>query len=195
MTAFRFLARWRTLATGLMPAVLVVAAWLAPGPRPQLAFLIAGTVVVAAGEAVRIWSAGHRPGREGLITTGPYAHTRNPLYVGSFIMGIGFCLLSQLWWSWLLLAGVLAAFYLPTVGREEQHLARHHGEPYRRYLAQVPRFAPRLSAYRSPNDAGGAFSWRSVWGREEHETALWTALPVVLFWLRLLVSRGPGGGS
>jgi protein-S-isoprenylcysteine O-methyltransferase Ste14 len=191
MTVARFLERRRTLATGLMPVALLVAAWLTPGLRPRVAWLVAGTAVVAAGEVIRVWAAGHHPKHDALITSGPYAHTRNPLYLGSAVMGVGFCLLSQLWWSWLLVAGVLVAFYLPTVNEEERHLAKVFGDAYQRYIAQVPRFAPRLRAHCAGDDAGERFAWRGVLERDEQMTALWSALPVLAFWLRLLLFHRP----
>jgi len=193
MRLAKVLQRWRTTATGLVPLVLLVAVWLAPGPRPRLIFLLAGTAVVVLGEAIRVWASGYRQRQAGLVTTGPFGYTRNPLYLGSTAMGAGFCLMSHFWWSWLLLVGALAVFYLPTVGEEERSLAKNYAEDYARYRTQVPRFGLRLRPYRPEGGGDLGFSWRSVLERDEHWTALWTALAVAGFWLRLLVGHGLEG--
>jgi hypothetical protein len=122
-----FLAR-RRVALGFIAAVL--AFWLAaPTPRS----LAVGAVIALAGEAVRVWAAGHlEKGRE-VTTTGPYAFTRHPLYLGSTLIGAGMAIAS---WSVivvLLVAAYLGATLGAAIRTEEAHLTRKFGQAYPEY--------------------------------------------------------------
>lgn len=113
--------------------------------------------VLAAGEAMRIWAVGYAGTRtrtrspdgklKDLVTAGPYAHVRNPIYVGNCLMGAGIVLAFG---QWLLLPPLLLAVilaYQPVVRWEEQLLAGAFGEQYARYRAAVGRWLPRLQRY------------------------------------------------
>lgn len=142
----------------------------------------AGLPLVALGEGLRIWSAGILRKQEVLATTGPYAHTRNPLYLGTFLTLLGGCLLSGRWWSVALLLPLFALFYGPTVGEEERFLKETFGSAYEEYACRVPRWGWRWRGV-FPGE-GGTFSWEQVRRNREGETALMVFLWVLLFGLR-----------
>src|SRR3990167_3853358 len=106
-----------------------------------------GAPVILTGEAIRIWSHGYLRKAKQLATNGPYAFVRNPLYLGNFLIGLGFCLI--IWHPAIALIFTLGFFpvYWVTVRGEEQRLAYKFGDAYADYLRQVPRFFPRLLPY------------------------------------------------
>src|SRR6266700_3810098 len=79
--------------------LLLAAGWLA---RLDRSMALSSTVIVATGEMLRIWAAGHLQKERILTTGGPYRFIRNPLYLGSFLIGIGFCLLADSIWIWMM---------------------------------------------------------------------------------------------
>ena len=145
--------RWRVPLGFLCAALFLLLA------RPRPATLIIGGAVALGGLLLRAWSAGHIRKNDRLATSGPYAHTRNPLYLGSFIMGFGFTLAAGSWW-WLLGALFVALFlgiYLPVMRVEAQTLAGLFGTDYEQYARSVPLFLPRLTPYRAGAAAGVKF--------------------------------------
>jgi protein-S-isoprenylcysteine O-methyltransferase Ste14 len=176
---------YRTVATGLAPVVLLAAVWHGKAAAASLVGIIAGTALVAAGSALRLWAAGHMAEKgEDLAVTGPYAHTRNPLYLGSLIAGLGFCPASGLWWSYPMVAFLFTLFYIPTIISEERYLARRHGKAYEDYAWQVPRLWWRAAPYAR----GGSFSFGNVVMHKEQLVAPQLFVLVALFWLRLFVA-------
>lgn len=120
--------------------------WLA---RPDAASLWMGGAVILAGLIVRGWAAGVLEKDRALAVSGPYAFTRNPLYLGSFVIGMGAVVAGGR--IWIVGVGFLAFFilaYRGTVARETGRLEERFGEGYRRYRDAVPAFLPRLTPYR-----------------------------------------------
>jgi len=195
MNRARFLAAHRLTATRLAAVAIVVAFWVLR-MRPPLSLLALGTVLALAGQALRLWAAGHLVKSETLTVNGPFAHTRHPLYVGSTLIGLGLCTASGMWWSFVLVAAVFGIFYVPTALHEEGFLRTVYGEAYARYCAAVPAFSVRLSGY-TPSDAGAArpgegFDWGRMLRNREHHTAVATALMFAALWAGALVR---GGGA
>lgn len=123
--------------------------------RPgSIAQLIAGFLFSLAGETIRIWSSGHiRKGKE-IITSGPYARTRNPLYLGSLLVGFGFCVASTSFDNplrtviiWLYFALGFCLIYIIQVSREEKVLSEKFPGEFEKYRNEVPAFIPALTAY------------------------------------------------
>jgi len=104
-----------------------------------------------------------------LTTSGPYAYTRNPLYLGSLGITCGFGVAAGSWWLVALLAGLFAAIYLPTIMGEEEYL-RAHFAGFDAYAARVPRLLPRLTAAPAM-DGAGAFS-RALYAHHREYNAL-----------------------
>jgi protein-S-isoprenylcysteine O-methyltransferase Ste14 len=171
----RLLRKSVVFASGL----LLVAA---SDPRPGT--FLAGCLLVAFAWALRIWSFGHLDKNLHMTTTGPYAHTRNPAYLGSFLalLGVGLAagnpdtLRGQLVWGFLaLLAAVFLFEYLPRKFRREYpRLQAIFGEDLERHAANVPNFLPRLGSWRS-GDAR-KFSWARVTANHEWPWGLVLAL-------------------
>jgi hypothetical protein len=88
---------------------------------------------------------------EALATTGPYAYTRNPLYLGSFLLGLGFTVAAGRWFLIIIFAAMLLGIYLPVMRVESATLAELFGDKFHDYAQHVPLIWPRLSPYRSPD--------------------------------------------
>ena len=94
------------------------------------------------GIGLRAWSAGHIRKNKVLAVSGPYRFTRNPLYLGSFIMGLGLMGASGLWWLTILFAVLFLCIYLPVMSVEAEELTSVFGEKYEAYARAVPLFFP-----------------------------------------------------
>lgn len=127
--------------------------WLA---RPTWRFLALGSVMIVPGLLIRALASGHVRKNEALATTGPYAYTRNPLYLGSLLIGIGFAVAARSWWVGVVLVVMFFAIYVPVIRGEETFLREKFPE-FDEYVRRVPRMLPRFTPSRSGED-GGAFS-------------------------------------
>ena len=123
--------------------------------RPTVTLMVAGLVVALAGVLIRGWAAGSIRKNKVLTTHGPYAFTRNPLYFGSFLIGIGFGIASGEWWIFGLFLVFFFVIYGKTMRREEKRLAELFGDEFDRYASAVPRFVPRFATW---TDVTGATS-------------------------------------
>jgi protein-S-isoprenylcysteine O-methyltransferase Ste14 len=184
------LRRERTTATGLMPVVLLAAAWSST-KAPGLPGLVAGSFLIAAGEALRLWAAANLDEKRSRLTrTGPYGLLRHPLYLGSGLVGLGFCAASGLWWSWLVLSLVFAVFYIPSIILENRYLARKHGASFENYRKEVPALIPRF--VRRPGERHDGFCWRSVAANKEHHYAAMILILLAGFWARSFLGGAQG---
>src|SRR5437764_8008664 len=136
--------RWR-VPLGFACAALF---FLFARPRPMT--LIVGAVIALPGLALRAWAVGYLRKNEALATAGPYAHTRNPLYLGSFLIGLGFTIAADRLILGVVFAVLFLGIYVPVMRVEATTLSELFGEHYRRYAKSVPLFLPRLSPYRDP---------------------------------------------
>lgn len=155
--------------------------------RPTPGGLLLGGTIAFVGVLVRGWAAGHIVKNDRLATTGPYAHTRNPLYFGSFLIAAGFAVAVH----WTLLLLVIAFFvlvYAPNIERERRHVSTRFGEQYDEYAANVPAFIPRGRAWRQESADPGRFSWALYTKHEE-----WKAGVTYLLVLGWLAFRGALG--
>lgn len=140
-----------------------------------------GVAVAAIGEGLRLWTAGYLvKGGSRLTRSGPYAWTRNPLYLGSFLIGLGFSVAAARWEVLALFLALFLAVYLPVLREESRRLALEHPEAYAEFAREVPLVLPRLRPRRGPSPC--PFSWRRVFVNREHLTLLGWALAVVLIW-------------
>lgn len=107
-----------------------------------------GIVVVLMGFLFRITARGYKVeySREGrhLVTSGPYALMRNPMYFGTFLIGLGIILVTFRWWVFLVFLGIFLLIYLPQICKEENILAQRFGDEYKNYCRLTPRYLPRL---------------------------------------------------
>ncbi len=132
-----------------MPLSFVCAAVFLLFARPRPFTLLAGVTVSVFGLLLRAWAAGHIRKNSALATSGPYAYTRNPLYLGNFLLGLGFTIGSGWWPLGILFVVLFLGIYLPVMRVESKTLAQLFGESYQRYARGVPLFLPRVTPYRS----------------------------------------------
>jgi protein-S-isoprenylcysteine O-methyltransferase Ste14 len=115
--------------------------------RPTWAFLVLGTVMAALGILIRALASGHVQKNLVLTTTGPYSHVRNPLYLGSIIIGIGFAIAARDWWIVVAVILLFVVIYLPVIRSEEAFL-RSQFRDYEAYARRVPSLLPHTLLFR-----------------------------------------------
>lgn len=153
--------------------------------HPTLLALITGGAIAFIGVLVRAWASGHISKNERLAVTGPYAHTRNPLYFGSFLIAAGFAIAAH--WALLLVVIALWAFiYAPTMERERANISGRFPEAYARYSENVPAFVPRVIPWREDAQEGDGFSL-ALYVKHGEWKALLTYL-LAMAWLALRMS-------
>jgi protein-S-isoprenylcysteine O-methyltransferase Ste14 len=156
--------------------------------RPAWMWIAAGSIFVVAGIAFRAAASGHiRKNRE-LTTTGPYAYTRNPLYLGSILIAIGFIVAARN--KWIALATVLmfVVIYLPVIRAEESYLRSVFAD-YDEYAAQVARFFPRLTPYQRGGASPAGYSRELYLRHREYNAALGSALMMSALVLKMVLWR------
>ena len=190
--------RWQKIARRIrVPLGFVFAAvflWLA---QPTGKTMLLSLLLVVPGVWLRAYAAGYVRKNAELTRTGPYAYTRNPLYLGSMMIAFGFAVAAASWIILITLALLFAAIYLPTIRSEELYL-REHFAGFDEYAAKVPRLLPRLTAAEFPaneNASGGRFSGHQWRHHREYNAlmgagAIYLALAVRLFLDHHGVMRG-----
>lgn len=140
--------------------------------KPNFLWLAIGALVAVVGLLIRAWSSGHIRKNQQLAVSGPYAHTRNPLYLGSFIMGFGFTMASGVWWLAILFALLFLGIYVPVMRAEAKELIAIFGAEYEKYSKEVPLFLPRITAYRGENSSPQKFDFELYLRYREYRAAL-----------------------
>ena len=141
--------------------------------QPTTGLLTIGAALAAVGLLIRGWAAGTIRKDEDLTTSGPYAYTRNPLYIGTLLVGLGVTLAGGHWiWPTLFLT-----FYVAVYGRtmfgETELLTALFGERFLHYAEHVPALVPRLTRYRPDQlDVDGGFRVRQYMRNNEWEALL-----------------------
>jgi len=175
--------------------VYPLVAWLFVVARTTELQLILGVLLAFLGVVVRLWAngfVGHvkvnwtQKSRNDaaighLVTAGPYAYVRHPLYVGTFLIGAGVCVIvGNLWLS---LIGTLAFFliYNRKIDEEETMIRDEVGEEFTTYQQMVPRWVPMRCAY---PDQRGAWSWQGILASKEPKTLAWVAIFLILLYFR-----------
>lgn len=149
--------------------------------RPRPWSLVVGLALGLAGEAIRIWASGHIEKTRVLATGGPYAHTRNPLYLGSTLLAAGIAVAAASPWAALAGATYFLAFYPSAIRGEAAFLAGRFPETYAPWSAAVPLFVPRWTP---AGPRASRFSWERVGLNREWRTALAVPLALALLWAR-----------
>jgi protein-S-isoprenylcysteine O-methyltransferase Ste14 len=156
--------------------------------RPSRASLSVGAALALAGLIFRAWASGHIVKNERLAVGGPYAHTRNPLYFGSFLIAAGFALAAH-WALLFAVAGLFLLIYAPTIQRERVNIRGRFPEAWAVYEANVPAFLPRLTPWRGARANGEeSFSFDLYMKHGEWKAALGYVLAVA--WLVYRLNRG-----
>ncbi len=147
-----------------VPGGFALAAAFAWWAEPAAFSLAVGIPVAALGLWLRGWAAGHLAKNERLATSGPYAYTRNPLYLGTLVVAAGLAIASRRWELAVLFAVVFGLIYLPVIEREEQHL-RTLFPAYEDYARRAPLLWPGLPR---PRARGDGFRWQLYFRNEEY---------------------------
>ncbi len=162
--------------------------------EPTVWTMALGFVVAAIGESTRFWGVAYAGsltrvtgsvGAPEVIVAGPFAHVRNPLYVGNMLTYIGIGIMSNALFPWLLVAAAawFSFQYYQIVMLEEDFLEKEFGEKYGEFKRNVPRFIPRPSSYSNPVQARQQANWKEA-VRSERRT--FQALMIVLIILLVL---------
>ncbi len=159
-------ARWR-VRLGYILAVFVL--WFA---RPTPESVAIGGAIGLVGLWLRAYAAGFLHKQEKLTVTGPYAYTRNPLYLGSAILALGAGVATRSWISSAILLLYFAVVYSVVMRREEGELLRQHSAAFQAYAAAVPLFLPRIAAVKIPGAQAGEFSFAQYKKNHEYQAAL-----------------------
>jgi protein-S-isoprenylcysteine O-methyltransferase Ste14 len=165
------LAPWR-VRSGYAVAVLY-----AIFASPSVATLIAGAMLAAIGLLIRGAAAGYLQKNAKLTTSGPYAYTRNPLYLGSSLLAAGLLVAGNNWIAAVLVVAYVAIFYPAVIRFEADYLRKLHGAAYDKYAVNVPLFLPRLTPA-FPDEA--PFSWDLYKANREHNAAIGAVLAIAL---------------
>jgi protein-S-isoprenylcysteine O-methyltransferase Ste14 len=182
MAEWSRVARRIRVPLGFVFAVLYF--WLA---RPTWRWLALGTVLIAPGLLIRALASGHVRKNEALATSGPYAYTRNPLYLGSLLMGIGFAVAACSWWVGVALVVMFFAIYLPVIRGEEKFLREKFPE-FDEYARRVPRMFPRITPASAERDGVG-FSMDLYLKHREYNAALGAVAMAAALVVKMMVRK------
>ena len=155
--------------------------------RPTPLTLAVGGAIAFIGVMIRAWASGHIVKNKVLAVTGPYAHTRNPLYFGSFLIGAGFAVAAH-WGLLLVVIAFWALVYAPTMERERANIRERFPEAYDRYSANVPAFVPRVTPWKHEESDAGGVSASLYMKHGEWKAGLTYVL--VMAWLAFRMTRG-----
>lgn len=156
--------------------------------RPRSSTLAVGGAIALPGLLLRAWATGHLRKNDALATTGPYSYTRNPLYLGSFVMGVGFTVASGRLVLGILFAALFLGIYVPVMRVESATLAKLFGESYQSYLKAVPLFLPRLSPYRDGTENNASFNTSLYKRYREYQAAIGLVIAWALLALKVFIS-------
>lgn len=177
--------RWRVRA-GYPVAVLF---WIFA--QPSYASIELGGIIAAFGLLIRGLAAGHLQKDRELATSGPYAVTRNPLYLGSALLAAGFAIAGGSWADGALVIAYFAVFYYAVMRNEESDLRKRFGTAFDDYSVRVPLFLPRYSRRfgNSKTDPATArkFSWALYQRNREYNALIGTLVGLGLLWVRMWI--------
>jgi len=151
--------------------------------RLNVPMLAAGAVLVLCGVGLRLYSAGVLRKDRRLQRTGPYKLCRNPLYLGTILIQLGFAFASGVWVFVILALAVFAAIYTAVILLEERWLTKVFGEPYEEYIRETPRLVPSFRSLRE-SIVRVPYSFKQAYSNHEHKTAIAGVIGVGLFLIK-----------
>jgi steroid 5-alpha reductase family enzyme len=188
-----FLGRWQRIARRIrVPLGFVAAAvylWQLVEHKPQAGPIAWSLLLVLPGLWLRAYAAGYVKKNRELTITGPYAHVRNPLYLGSILITAGFAVALMSWPFAVVLVAFFLVIYVPVIASEEAFLRGEFLE-FEWYCARVPRLIPRITPARAPDrrkDAAGRFSFALYRQHREYNSAIGATLLYCSLLLGMLV--------
>jgi protein-S-isoprenylcysteine O-methyltransferase Ste14 len=183
-----WIARWQRIAQrirvplGFLTAALYLFELVRRAPHP--AAVAWSLALVVPGLWLRGYASGYVKKNRELTATGPYAHTRNPLYLGSMLIAAGFAVALLSWPVALVLAVGFAVIYVPVIASEERFL-RSSFPGFDDYCRRVPRLIPRLTPASHPGAGAGSFSFTLYLHHREYNAGM----GAMLLYLCLLLLR------
>jgi len=141
-----------------------------------------GIGYIIAGLLIRLWSNGYAIKNDKLTTSGPYSFVRNPLYLGTFLIVLGFVITLKMSWAGLAFMIALAFVYYRTVQGEQQDLLAKFGENYKDYSSKVPAMVPCLIPY--TRGEKWPFSLDRLIFSKEHKSIVWITVLLIFFHLK-----------
>jgi protein-S-isoprenylcysteine O-methyltransferase Ste14 len=176
---------WATTARRIrVPMGFLFAAFFIWQAHPSAASIAWSLLLTVPGVLLRAWASGFVKKNAELAVTGPYAFTRNPLYLGSMLIAFGFAAASRNWWIAALLAALFLVIYVPVIRGEEEFLRRTFPD-FQAYCASVPRILPRVTPAHFETSAPGGFAFSPALYRKHREYN--AALGTCAIYLVLLV--------
>jgi len=179
-TIWTRLARRVRVPLGFIFAVVYV--WFA---RPTRSSIIAGALIMLPGLLLRGLASGHVQKDKQLTISGPYAYTRNPLYLGSLFLAAGFAIAARSWSIVAIMVLMFALIYVPVIAGEERYLRRTFPE-YDEYARRVPRMFPRLTPY---GNQQAAYSSARYWKHREYEASIGCVVLLAVLIAKLIIAR------
>lgn len=178
----KFWARWRVRLG--YPIALIY--WLIAVPTSQSILL--GALIAAFGLLIRAVASGYLRKDETLATSGLYAYTRNPLYLGSAFLAAGFILAGRSWIAGTIVAAYFAVFYYAVMRSEERDVRERFGVAFDEYARNVPLFFPRFTPAENASQethASNGFSWDQYARNREYQALLGTIAGLAVIWMRM----------
>ncbi|MGB8733576.1 MAG: isoprenylcysteine carboxylmethyltransferase family protein [Candidatus Sulfotelmatobacter sp.] len=168
---------------GFLFAVLYF--WLA---RPSWRSMALSAILIVPGLLIRALASGHVRKNESLAISGPYAYTRNPLYLGSLLIGLGFTVAARSWWVGVALVVMFVAIYVPVI-RDEEAFLRKTFPDFEQYTQRVPRMLPSLTPHSSDQEASAGFSIDLYLKHREYNALLGALGMIAMLILRITLFR------
>lgn len=152
----------------------------------RIFFDIAGMGLFLAGYYLRIAARGYKaeldPSARALAVKGLYALTRNPMYLGTLLIGLGITFLLLKWWLGLIFLSVYLIIYIPQIKEEEKKLSALFGPAFENYCKLTPRFFPRIRALLHPGE-WKEIKFKLAWLKKESNSLV----PAILFMLGIKI--------
>jgi protein-S-isoprenylcysteine O-methyltransferase Ste14 len=174
----KFVQRFRVFAGFIFSVVFLIFA------QPTWLTLAIGFGIALVGLGLRAWACGHIQKVRELDTSGPYAYTRNPLYLGTSIIALGFGIASGVSWLALLAFVFYVSIYFPVMNVEAEELESWLGETYKEYAASVPLFFPRLTPWKKTERR---FDFQLYLKHREYNAALGTLFVTAVLAAKILI--------
>ena len=183
MAEWSRIARRIRVPLGFVFAVLYF--WLA---KPTWRFMALGALLIIPGLLIRALASGHVRKNEALATSGPYAYTRNPLYLGSLLIGIGFAVAARSWWVGIVLVVMFFAIYLPVI-RDEEVFLRGKFPEFEEYARRVPRMFPRILPRPNARESSGGFSMELYLKHREYNALVGALAMIATLAVKMLLVK------
>ncbi len=178
---------WSRIARRIrVPLGFLFAAFYIWRAKPTWPAVACGAAIAALGIAIRALASGHVQKNRELTTTGPYAHVRNPLYLGSIVIAIGFAIAARDLWIVMVLVIFFAAVYVPVI-RGEENFLRSRFPDYSDYASRVPSLLPRTPWFGGATDG---FSRELYFRHREYNSLLGAAAILAVLIAKILWFRG-----